>query len=284
MVNDLGADVDGAGADSGPAKDVVAEIVAAGGTAIANADSVATRGGARAIVQAAVDAFGRVDILVTNAGIMRQGPFVDTDPESFEAMLDVHTRQNWNLMQAAWPRMAGQHYGRVVCITSSAGIFGNEGISGYATSKAALTGLLRSAALEGAAAGIVVNGLAPGASSRMNAGGGAGREAYRADHQRPEFVSPVVVVLAHEDCPVTGRIFAAIGHRMAEIVLAETRGFSADVAEWTPERIRDSWSEVVDRTGMYSPLSVADAARFSAEASGIDLAAYGITPAPAVAP
>jgi NAD(P)-dependent dehydrogenase (short-subunit alcohol dehydrogenase family) len=277
VVNDLGGEVSGGGGDPDVAGTVAAEITAAGGTAISDGHSIASRDGARALVEHALDAFGRVDIVITNAGIMRRAPFGEADPASLQALLEVNTWGNWHIVQAAWPGMIERGYGRVVCVSSSAGFYGMPGIAAYTTSKAAIIGLVRTLAIEGAESGVLVNAVAPGALSRMTAPIKGPWLSYNTEHLRPEYVAPGVVFLAHELCPVTGRMFSTIGHRMAEIVLGETRGLATAGEQWTLEAVRDGWGQVVDTDGLYAPVSTADAARYAARWGGADLQSYGIT-------
>jgi NAD(P)-dependent dehydrogenase (short-subunit alcohol dehydrogenase family) len=150
VVNDLGGAVDGTGGSTTAAEAVVAEIAAAGGEAVANAASVATPDGGAAIVQAALDAFGRVDIVVNNAGILRDAAFKNVTPESLDAVIDVHLKGAFNVLRGAWPLMREQNYGRIVNTSSGSGLFGNFGQSNYGAAKAGLMGLTRVLSIEGA--------------------------------------------------------------------------------------------------------------------------------------
>ena len=247
VVNDIGGSVAGDGADAGPAQQVVDEIEGAGGVAVANTASVSTRVGGEEIVRTALDAFGRVDIVINNAGILRDKAFHNMTDELLDPVLDVHLRGAFYVTQPAWKVMREQGYGRVVCTSSTAGIFGNFGQTNYGAAKMGLVGFTRVLAQEGAKHGIKANVIAPGAKTRMTADimGGA------ADRLDPKLVSPVVAFLAHEDCPVSGQVFSAAGGRVAQIFIGETQGiFDADLSV---EAIRDRWDEVCDQTGFVVP-------------------------------
>lgn len=212
VVNDLGGAVDGTG--SGPtAQSVVNEILAGGGEAIANTASVADENGAQSIIDDAVSAFGRVDIVVNNAGILRDKTFANISVENFRAVLDVHLMGSVFVTKAAWPVMAKQGWGRVVFTSSGSGIFGNFGQSNYAAAKMGLVGLMNVLSLEGARKGIKVNALAPGAITRMTED--------LADPNRtgrPEQVSPAVLYLCSEDAP-QGIILQAADGRFSTIYI-----------------------------------------------------------------
>lgn len=247
VVNDLGGSVAGDGADAGPAQQVVDEIEAAGGVAVASTASVSTRAGGEEIVRTAMDAFGRVDIVINNAGILRDKAFHNMTDELLDPVLDVHLRGAFYVTQPAWTAMREQGYGRVVCTSSTAGIFGNFGQTNYGAAKMGLVGFTRVLAQEGAKHGIKANVIAPGAKTRMTADimGGA------ADKLDPKLVSPVVAFLAHEDCPVSGQVFSAAGGRVAQIFIGETQGiFDADLSV---ETVKERWDEICDQTGYVVP-------------------------------
>jgi NAD(P)-dependent dehydrogenase (short-subunit alcohol dehydrogenase family) len=247
VVNDLGGSVAGDGADAGPAQQVVDEIEAAGGVAVASTASVSTRAGGEEIVRTAMDAFGRVDIVINNAGILRDKAFHNMTDDLLDPVLDVHLRGAFYVTQPAWTAMREQGYGRVVCTSSTAGIFGNFGQTNYGAAKMGLVGFTRVLAQEGAKHGIKANVIAPGAKTRMTADimGGA------ADKLDPNLVSPVVAFLAHEDCPVSGQVFSAAGGRVAQIFIGETQGiFDADLSV---ETVKDRWDEICDQTGYVVP-------------------------------
>ncbi len=246
VVNDLGGSMAGNGADAEPASTVAAEIVATGGTAIADVSDVATTEGAGTLVDAAVAQFGRIDILINNAGIIRWAGFPEADADNVARHLAVHVGGSFNTARAAWPHMVEHEYGRIV-MTTSAGIFGLPENLSYATAKGAVIGLTRSLATVGAAHGISVNLIAPAAFTRM-AGPGAG-----APEMSPDLVAPMAAFLAHEDCPVTGEIYAAGFGRFARIFIASTPGYvHADPAP-TIEDVAQNWTTINDETDYYIP-------------------------------
>ncbi len=204
VVNDLGGSLHGDGQSTDAAQAVVDEITAFGGTAVANRDSVATEEGGRAIVQTALDEFGRLDVLVNNAGILRDKAFHKMDGAMIDAVIDVHLKGTLFVTQPAFRAMREAGYGRIVNTSSASGLFGNFGQANYGAAKAGIAGLTRVLALEGAAYGIVANAIAPIAATRMTAGLLGDLTA----HVTPEGVSPVVAFLAHEDCPVSGAVYS----------------------------------------------------------------------------
>jgi NAD(P)-dependent dehydrogenase (short-subunit alcohol dehydrogenase family) len=252
VINDLGGAVDGSGSDKGAAERVVDEIKALGGEAVADTNSVATSDGGKAIVKTAVDAFGRVDVLINNAGILRDKSFHNmtldgTDPDLLSPVLDVHLKGAFYVTQPAWVIMREQGYGRIVSTSSAAGIFGNFGQTNYGAAKMGLVGFTRVLAVEGAKYNIKANAIAPLALTRMteNIMGGLG------DKLDPALVSPIVAYLAHEDCPVSGEIFSVGGGRVAQVFIGETKGyFKADLGM---EDIRDNWSTITDQSGYSVP-------------------------------
>lgn len=246
VVNDLGGSMAGNGADAEPASTVAAEIVAAGGTAIADVSDVATTEGAGTLVDAAVAQFGRIDILINNAGIIRWAGFPDADADNLARHLAVHVGGSFNTARAAWPHMVEHDYGRIV-MTTSAGIFGLPENLSYATAKGAVIGLTRSLATAGAAHGISVNLIAPAAFTRM-AGPSAGTP-----EMSPDLVAPMAAFLAHEDCPVTGEIYAAGFGRFARIFIASTPGYVHTRSAPTIEDVVQNWATINDETDYYIP-------------------------------
>ena len=220
VVNDLGGAVDGTGADVGAAQLVVDEITAAGGEAVADANSVATPEGGAAIVQTAIDAFGRVDIVVNNAGILRDKSFSNMTSELFDPVIDVHLRGAFHVTQPAWKHMRERSYGRIISTSSSSGLFGNFGQANYGAAKMGLVGFTRVLSVEGAKYGITANAIAPFALTRMTESllGPLGEKVA------PELVSPLVAYLAHESCTATGRVFSVGGGRVAEVFIGEAQG------------------------------------------------------------
>jgi NAD(P)-dependent dehydrogenase (short-subunit alcohol dehydrogenase family) len=257
VVNDLGGSIAGDGADAGPAAAVVDEIVAAGGTAVADTSDVSTVDGGRALVELAIDRFGRIDALVNNAGIVRWAGLPEADADNLEQHLAVHVGGSFNTTRAAWPHMVGQGYGRIV-MTTSAGLFGLPDNLGYATAKGAVVGLARSLTTAGTEHGIKVNLIAPAAVTRM-----AGRAtAAMTAQMSPDLVAPMVAFLAHEDCPVSGEIYAAGAGRFARIFLAQTEGYVHAWSDPTIEDIAAHWTAINDEAGYTVP---ADLMGWSAE-------------------
>ncbi|WP_299564405.1 SDR family NAD(P)-dependent oxidoreductase [uncultured Mycolicibacterium sp.] len=242
VVNDAGVTLTGDGADPGPAEAVAAEIRAAGGRAVACTDSVATREGGAAIVGAALEAFGRLDILVHNAGTVRRGGLTELAPTDFDAVLDVHLRGAFHVLRPAFPVLCDAGYGRVVLTSSIGGLYGNHGVAGYAAAKAGILGLTAVAALEGAAHGVRCNAIVPGALTRMAEG--LDTSAY--PPMGPELVAPAVGWLAHESCTVTGEAFIAIAGRIARAAVVESRGVYRD--SWSIEDVAAELDNIRDLT------------------------------------
>jgi NAD(P)-dependent dehydrogenase (short-subunit alcohol dehydrogenase family) len=254
VVNDLGGSMAGEGADSGPASAVVGEIAGAGGAAIADTNDVSTVSGAEALVGAAVEHFGRVDVLVNNAGIIRWASFPEADADTLERHLAVHVRGAFNTTRAAWPHMVAQQYGRVV-MTTSTGMLGLPGNLSYATAKGGVLGLTRNLAVEGAPHGIKVNAIAPAAVTRMAGQSGDEPDAV-APVTAPEQVAPMVGYLAHEDCPVTGEIYMAGFGRFARLFVATTEGYVHATPDATVEDVAAHWAQINDETGYSVPANL----------------------------
>lgn len=252
VVNDLGGSMEGEGTDDGPAADVVAEIVAAGGTALADTSDVAAGAGAEALVTTAVEHFGRIDVLVNNAGIIRWAGLPEADAANLEAHLAVHVGGSFNTTRAAWPHLVEQGYGRIV-MTTSAGFFGLPKNLGYATAKGGVIGMTRSLSVAGARHDIKVNLIAPAATTRM-----AGAPSDAVPDMPPEQVAPMVAFLAHEDCPVTGEIYAAGAGRFARIFIAATEGWVRTDGDPTIEDVADHWAAINDESGYYIPTGLID--------------------------
>jgi len=239
--------MEGEGADAGPAATVVAEITAAGGDAIADTNDIATASGAAALVESAVGHFGRIDIVINNAGIIRWAGMPDVDDDNLARHLAVHVGGSFNTARAAWPHMVTQGYGRIV-MTTSAGVFGLPNNVSYATAKGAVIGLTRSLATAGTKRGIKVNLIAPAAFTRM-----AGPPGPTTDHMAPELVAPMAAFLAHEDCPVTGEIYAAGAGRFARVFIACSEGYVDATGSPTIEAVAAHWSAINDETGYAVP-------------------------------
>ncbi len=238
VVNDTGRSLTGDGAGEDPAEAVVREIREGGGVAVANYTSVATPEGAAAVVAHARDEFGRLDVVVSNAGILRDKSLGKLIFDDVRAVVDVHLFGSMYLADAAWPLMREQGFGRIVLTTSNAGLFGNFGQAAYGAAKAGLVGLVKVGAVEGARHGIHVNGIAPMAATRMTATAlGDVAEAFD-----PAPVSAVVTWLAHETCPTTGEIYSVGAGRVAKVVIGITEGYVD--ADLSPEAVRDHLAEV----------------------------------------
>ncbi|MDH6198451.1 NAD(P)-dependent dehydrogenase (short-subunit alcohol dehydrogenase family) [Mycobacterium frederiksbergense] len=240
VVNDPGGSLDGEGSDAGPAQQVVDEIVSAGGQAVAVTDSVATADGGRAIIDAAIGHFGRLDILIHNAGTVRRGSLKELTYSDFDAVLDVHLRGAFHVVRPAFPLMCAAGYGRVVLTSSIGGLYGNHEVANYAAAKAGILGLCNTVALEGAAEGVLCNAIVPGAVTRMAEG--LDTSAY--PPMGPELVAPAVGWLSHESCSVTGEFFVAIAGRLARAVIAETPGVYQPT--WTVEQVGERIDEIRD--------------------------------------
>ncbi len=252
VINDLGGAVDGSGSDKGAAERVVEEIRSLGGDAVADTNSVATPEGGKAIVQTAIDAYGTVDIVINNAGILRDKAFHNMEPDLMNPVFDVHLKGAFHVTQPAWVIMREKGYGRIISTSSAAGIFGNFGQTNYGAAKMGLVGFTRVLAVEGAKYNIKANAIAPLALTRMTETimGALG------DKLDPALVSPIVTYLAHEDCPVSGQTFSVGGGRVAHVFIAETHGYHS--ANLTPEALRDNWDTVTDQTGYGTPSNLAE--------------------------
>jgi NAD(P)-dependent dehydrogenase (short-subunit alcohol dehydrogenase family) len=220
VVNDLGGSLDGSGGNSQAAEKVVAEIQAAGGQAIANGASVSDDAGVAHLVKQTMDAFGRVDVLIANAGILRDKSFGKMELKDFTAVMDVHLLGTVKPCKAVWDIMKGQSYGRIVVTTSSTGLYGNFGQTNYGAAKASLVGFMNSLKLEGAKDNIKVNAICPVAATRMTE---ALMPPNVLEMLKPEFVSPAVAYLASQDAP-TGMILTAAAGAFAAAQMMETDG------------------------------------------------------------
>ena len=252
VVNDLGGSVDGQGGSHTAAQQVVDEIKAAGGEAVPNYDSVASADGGKAIVQAAVDAFGKVDIIINNAGILRDTSFKNMTPDMLEPVLDVHLKGAFYVTQPAWQLMRDQGYGRIVNTSSAAGIFGNFGQTNYGAAKMGLVGLTRVLAVEGAKNNIKVNAIAPVAKTRMT----EDLLGPVADRLGPEYVTPVVTYLAHESCEVSGEVYACGGGHVARVFVGETVGYTN--TSLSAEDVADNFAQIRDEAGYAVPANLGE--------------------------
>jgi NAD(P)-dependent dehydrogenase (short-subunit alcohol dehydrogenase family) len=245
LVNDLGAARDGSGASSDAANAVVRQIIEEGGEAIANGANVADYGQVEAMVAQAVDRWGRIDVLVNNAGILRDKTFAKMDLADFELVLDVHLKGSVNCTKAVWELMRERQYGRIVMTSSSSGLYGNFGQTNYGAAKMAVVGFMNSLALEGEKYGIRVNSLAPIAATRMTED--LMTEAVLSLLE-PEAVTPAVIFLASEEAP-TRQIVAAGAGVFARVVLQESEGVFLPQNRRDAEHIADAWDQISDPAG-----------------------------------
>ena len=247
VVNDLGGSVTGEGGDKGPAQQVVEEIEALGGEAVADGNSVGTPEGGKAIVQTALDAFGTVDIVINNAGILRDKTFHNMTPELLEPVIQVHLLGAFYVTQPAWLIMREKGYGRVVNTSSNSGILGNFGQSNYGAAKMGLVGFTRVLANEGRKYNIKANAIAPVAKTRMTEEllGGFG------DKILPEEITLTVCYLAHEDCPVTGEVYSVAGGSVSRFFIGLTPGWYKN--GHSVEDVRDNFDTIRNEDGYIVP-------------------------------
>jgi NAD(P)-dependent dehydrogenase (short-subunit alcohol dehydrogenase family) len=241
VVNDPGGAMSGDAGDPGVAQALVDEIRAAGGEAVANTDSVATEQGGKAIIEAALDSYGRIDALIHNAGNVRYGTLSEISHEDFRAVVDVHLMGAFNVVRPAFPLMCAQEYGRIVLTSSIGGIYGNNRCVNYGVAKSGMIGLNNIAALEGENCNVKSNIIVPSAVTRM----AEGIDITQYPPMEPELVAPVVGWLAHEDCSVTGEMIASIAGRIARCFIAETRGVYRP--SWTIEDVGEAMAQVHDK-------------------------------------
>lgn len=271
VVNDLGGSVTGDGTDSGAADAAAAEIRGLGGDAVADSHSVTSPEGGQAIIDTALNAWGRVDIVINNAGIVGDAPFEDMTAERFEPLLDVHLKGAFHVTRPAWKVMREQGYGRILHTCSAAGVLGAIGMSNYGSAKAGLIGLTRVLAAEGADRNIKVNAVAPIAFTRMLAhslDGAAqpddpaaqavlddlvGQYLQKLD---PALVAPVAAFLTHRDCPVTGEIYTVGAGHVSRFFIGRTKGFYRPGL--SVEDVRDHLAEIRDESGYTVPGGTAD--------------------------
>lgn len=233
VVNDNGGSTKGDGVDTGPAQEVVREIKAAGGEAVACTESVATPAGGKAIIQAALDHFGGIDILIHNAGNVRYGSLKEISYEDFDSVLNVHLRGAFHVVRPAFPLMCKAGYGRIVLTSSVNGLYGNRNVANYCVAKAGIIGLSNVVAIEGAEEGVKCNVILPGAVTRMAEG--LDTSAY--PPMDPDLVAPVVGWLAHESCSITGEMLSSMAGRAARAYVAESPGVYRPA--WSIEQVAE---------------------------------------------
>ena len=242
VVNDLGGARDGTGAGHSMADQVVAEIKDGGGRAVANYDSVADAAGAANIVKTALDEFGKIDGIVSNAGILRVCTFHKMTDEAWDSVLKVHLYGGYNVIRAAWPHFREQGFGRVVVATSTSGLFGNFGQANYSAAKLGLVGLINTLAQEGAKYNIKANALAPIAATRMTEDI-LPPEVFK--KLTPEYVAPVVAYLCTEEVPDSGSIFIVGGGKVQRTALFQNKGVTFDHVP-TVDEVAEHWSTIDD--------------------------------------
>ena len=252
VVNDMGGSVNGSGGADTAAAKVVAEIVELGGEAIADHCDITDVDAVAAMVATAVDKWGRVDILINNAGILRDKSFAKMSMEDFRLVVDVHLNGSANCTKAVWDLMREQAYGRILMTASSTGLFGNFGQANYGAAKLGLAGLTKTLALEGAKYNVRVNTLAPVAGTRMTEDLGMPDQLFKA--LSPENVAPMALYLVSEDAPTNMIGCAGAGSFQAAYVTL-TPGVALPADERTPEGIAAAWDQIIDRTGEIVPQS-----------------------------
>jgi NAD(P)-dependent dehydrogenase (short-subunit alcohol dehydrogenase family) len=260
VVNDLGGSTLGQGQDAGPADEVVKQIRAAGGAAIANYGDVSTVDGGKSVIDAAVGEFGGIDIVINNAGNMVWGSLPDATAETIEAHWAVHVRGSFNTLHAAWPHFLEKNYGRAV-LTTSVGMFGLPDNLGYAIAKASMLGMAKSLTVGRRKADITVNCIAPNAVTRLGARTAAEQVAQEAmaPVMDPELVAPMVAYLAHESCTVSGEAYVAGAGRFARLFVGVTPGYvHPGLAGVTVDDVAANWAAINDEAGYYVPGTLMD--------------------------
>jgi (3R)-3-hydroxyacyl-CoA dehydrogenase / 3a,7a,12a-trihydroxy-5b-cholest-24-enoyl-CoA hydratase / enoyl-CoA hydratase 2 len=253
VVNDLGGSVFGDGADKAAADVVVDQIKAAGGTAVANYDSVTD--GDR-IVQTAMDSFGKIDVVINNAGILRDKTFHKMTDQDWDLIYDVHVKGAYQVCHTAWPYMRDQNYGRIIFTASAAGIYGNFGQTNYSMAKLGLHGMSQTLALEGRSKNILVNTIAPIAGSRLTE---TVMPKEMVDALRPEFVMPLVLKLCDENSRETGGLYEVGAGFIAKLRWERSKGKSFSVTDgFSPEDINAAWADITDFTDTDHPATLAE--------------------------
>jgi NAD(P)-dependent dehydrogenase (short-subunit alcohol dehydrogenase family) len=244
VINDLGGTVDGTGGNSAAAEAVVKEITDAGGTAIANGASVTDDAGVAHLVKQVMDTYGRIDVLIANAGILRDKSFTKMELKDFDAVMAVHVMGTVKPTKAIWEIMKAQQYGRIVVTTSSTGLYGNFGQTNYGTAKLGLVGFMNTLKLEGAKDNIKVNAICPVAGTRMTENL---MPPQMVEALKPEFVTPAVVFLASQDAP-TGVIVSAGAGVFSSAQIVESTGVNLGHGA-TADTVAENWTKISDFTG-----------------------------------
>jgi NAD(P)-dependent dehydrogenase (short-subunit alcohol dehydrogenase family) len=260
VVNDNGAELNGEGGSAAPAKDVADEITRAGGIAVANTDSIATAEGGEAVVAQALAAVGRGDIVVNNAGVLRDKAFHNMTHEMWDTVHGVHLRGAFNVTKPAYLHMRSQGHGRIVMTSSPSGTYGNFGQANYSAAKMGLVGLARTISIEGAKFDVKANVLSPNAATRMTEGlmGDLG------PHLGAEKVAPVVAFLCHPSCMLAGEILTAGAGRVARVFVAEGEGFTSGAL--TIEEVAAYCARMDGEKSFSLPRGVPDASALIAKA------------------
>jgi NAD(P)-dependent dehydrogenase (short-subunit alcohol dehydrogenase family) len=275
VVNDTGGSVTGGGSNVAAAHAVAEEIRARGGEAVADTHSVTNPEGGQAIIDAALRSWGRVDIVINNAGIVGDAPFADMTAERLEPLIDVHLKGAFYVTRPAWTIMRERSYGRILNTCSAAGILGAEHMSNYGAAKTGLIGFTRVLAAEGAGHNIKVNAVAPIAYTRMLAHSVDGATGQRAAENEaaaqavlddlvgqylqtldPALVAPVAAFLTHRECPVSGEVYTVGAGHVARFFIGRTRGFYRPGL--SIEDVRDHLDEIRDQAGYTVPGGPAD--------------------------
>jgi (3R)-3-hydroxyacyl-CoA dehydrogenase / 3a,7a,12a-trihydroxy-5b-cholest-24-enoyl-CoA hydratase / enoyl-CoA hydratase 2 len=266
LVNDLGGAARGEGRDPSVAQEVVEEIRQAGGEAAANGDSVAD--GVR-IVQSALDHFGRIDVIINNAGILRDAAFHKMTEDDWDAIFGVHLRGAFQVTRAAWPHLRNQGYGRVVMTASGAGVYGNFGQANYSAAKLGLFGFAQSLAIEGRSRNVLVNTIAPVAASRLTA---TVLPPQVLAALKPELVAPLVLLLGSESCNATGQLFEVGGGCVARLRWERSQPIGFPVTEgFTPEQLATRWQNLESFENADHPATVADSFALIGRHAGVDV-------------
>jgi NAD(P)-dependent dehydrogenase (short-subunit alcohol dehydrogenase family) len=262
VVNDVGVSLDGRGSEEDPAASVCREIEAFGGQAVPNYDSVTDFAAAKRIIGTAVDAFGKIDILVNNAGIVRDRTLVKMDEEDFDAVIAVHLKGSFNCARHAAPLMKDQGYGRIINITSSAGLRGNFGQTNYGAAKAGLMGMTFIWALELGRYGITVNAVAPAGATRMTAALFERAGTAPPPEQDPALNAPLVAFLASERAGhVNGQILGRTDYAFTLFQHPKQIAFMWRDGGWTPELVAENFDQMLGQhlqtVGMVMPAGMA---------------------------